>query len=320
MNIRELKRTANERLRGAAASPTKLVAIHTGVTVALSLVLTVISSGMGEIGAEGGLSNMGTQSVIATIQVVLQLAYAVAQPFWAAGLIFAAMGLARQQTVTPGCLLEGFRRFRPIMVTLIWRCIQYFAVGFASAYLCSFLLTWIPLPQVFNDAAQQFVENPTEPMPDAVKMLMAAYMIVFVVVYGVLVLPIYYRYRAVEYLILDDPELGGLRAMHESRMLLRGKRLKLFRLDLSFWWFYLLDLLVSAVFCGDLILLALGVALPMSEMLAAWIFPIVGLACRFGLYVWAKPKMAVTYALYYDSLCDPEPEQPKQPPKMPWKY
>jgi hypothetical protein len=103
---------------------------------------------------------------------------------------------------------------------------------------------------------------------------------------------------------------------------MKGYRRTLFLLDIRFWWFYLLELLICAVAFGDLILPALGIALPFSALTAGWVFPIVALLARLALYWLAKPRMAVTYALFYQQVCEgghkePEPAKPK---RMPWTY
>ena len=323
MDIRGLKRSAKEALSASTCSPTRLLLLHTGAALALSLLLTLIGYLLDLLAPEGGLRNMGTQSVLSTIQVVLELAYNVARRFWAAALIFAALGIARRQSVRSGFLLEGFRRFRPILSSVLLQGIQYFAVAFGSMYLSFSLLMITPFYAQTYETVMQFTENPTAPIDTLGKMLLACYFITYLMTFIVLSLPIFYRYRMVNYVIMDDPDIGGLRAMFVSRTILRRKRLQLLKLDLCFWWFYLLELAISVISLGNLILPALGVTLPFSDAAAGWIFPIVGMICQLVLYVWAKPKLAVTYALYYESLLHQEQAAPKaqpKPQKMPWKY
>jgi uncharacterized membrane protein len=56
-----------------------------------------------------------------------------------------------------------------------------------------------------------------------------------------------YRYRLAYYILLDDPEKGALQCIHESKLLMNGKKLDLLILDISFIGWYILDLVVIAV-------------------------------------------------------------------------
>lgn len=76
-----------------------------------------------------------------------------------------------------------------------------------------------------------------------------------------------YRYRLTPYVIVDHPKIGGLEAITKSKELMRGHKMDLFVLDLSF---------------------------------IGWNI----LAClTFGLlYFWLAPYMSTTYAGFYNSL------------------
>ena len=50
-----------------------------------------------------------------------------------------------------------------------------------------------------------------------------------------------YRYRLAAYLMLEDPRLGALEAITHSKRLMKGYKGRLFVLDLSFFWWYLLS-------------------------------------------------------------------------------
>ena len=82
-----------------------------------------------------------------------------------------------------------------------------------------------------------------------------------------------YRYRQAYYILLEAPEKGVLQCIRESKHLMRGNKLELFLLDLSFIGWYLLDLLV-------VILAPTPFALPLIS-------------------VWLTPYMGLTFAAYY---------------------
>ena len=324
MDIRKLKQNAGESLADASYSPNRLILIHTAAMLALSLVLMALNQVLSNaMGSAGGLSGMGTQAMLSTAQVVLQLVSIAVTPFWSAGLVRAALGYARRQEVSPETLLEGFRRWKPVLSSALLMGIHYLAIGFVAMYLSVQLFMFTPFAAPMYEAAIALNADPSADivalLGDSLTGMTVAYMGFFLVVYGLLALPIFYRYRMVNYLIVDGEGMGGLQAMLTSRIMMRRKRIKLFKLDLSFWWFYLLEFGISALCFGYLI-----PGLPMSEDAAYWVCQIIAMGGQLALYYFAKPKLEVTYAHCYEALLAPEPEVvdpvPKAPQKHPWTY
>ena len=83
-----------------------------------------------------------------------------------------------------------------------------------------------------------------------------------------------YSYRMARYLLILHPEYSVFDCLRESRMRMRGHRLELFRLDLSFFGWILLCLI-----------------------------PILGLAAL----VWLLPYWSSSSLLFYEALCASEP-------------
>ena len=88
---------------------------------------------------------------------------------------------------------------------------------------------------------------------------------VFFVIPGIILA---YAYRQSIYLLIDHPELGPIQCLKESRMMMRGHKWELFGLDLSFIGWFLLESIVGPV------------------------------------AVWVAPYTNVTWALYYQALCE----------------
>ena len=86
----------------------------------------------------------------------------------------------------------------------------------------------------------------------------------------------FYRYRQSFYILIDDPQKGALQCIRESKRLMRGKKLDLFLLDLSFIGWWALDTLVVYL-----------IPLPFS-------LPIVS--------IYLTPYHGLTCAAYYDRL------------------
>ena len=89
---------------------------------------------------------------------------------------------------------------------------------------------------------------------------------------------------------------------------MKGNKRRFLRLDLSFWWYYLLLFLASLLCYGDLVLAMLGVSLPLSSSVSYFLFYALFLAAQFGIYWFCLSRVEVTYALAYDSLRPKEPE------------
>ena len=92
----------------------------------------------------------------------------------------------------------------------------------------------------------------------------------------------YYRYRQAIYILLDDPEKGVLQCISESKRLMRGSKLDLFLLDLSFIGWHFMNMLVA-------VLLPAPFSLP---ILSIWIEPYQGLS-RAAFYLHLVNKLVV---------------------------
>jgi uncharacterized membrane protein len=326
MDIRSLKYDADQTLQRADYPLRRLVLVHTAVALGISLLLALISYLLdSSISGGGGLSGLGTQAALSTAQIVLQIASVVVLPFWQAGLIFVAVSVVRGRTAEPGNLLEGFRRFVPVLTSSLMMGVQYTARIIVSVYLSSMLITLTPFAEPVLELSAMLQKDPTLDLMtvqvDGMVGFYVAMAVMFLLVCGVMVLPVFYRYRMVNYIIMDDQKIGGMKAMLLSRIMMRQRRRKLFRLDLSFWWFYALELLLSVIPLGSELLPLIGMKLPFSGNGAYWILQLLCIVGQLGLYYAAKPKLETTYALCYEQFrqsMEP-PAPPSQPQVHPWE-
>lgn len=329
MDIRSLKRSASDTLQSPGCTLKRLVLIHTAISAAVSLLLLIADQLLSNaMASAGGLSGMGTHAVLSTTQSVLKLAQLAVMPFWRAGLIFAALSCIRSQSPATGDLLQGFRRWKPMLTSTLMLALRYLGIGFVSVYLSTQIFMFTPMAKPVYEAAIKASNNPSLNLEELVSSSMqgatAALLALFLVVFALLALPMYYRYRMTTYLIMDNEDMGGLRAMLTSRVMTYRRRMELFKLDLSFWWFYVLELVLTAIGFGDLLLAAAGVELPFSADAAFWVFQCLALAAQVGLYYLARPKLEATYAHCYALFLTLEPPAPKPAPKppknTPWTY
>lgn len=285
----------------------KLQLIHTAVASGLSVALTAISFLLPMlVGADGGLGALGIQSVVTTVQTVLPFLTVIFGIFWNVGMQRSALCYAQDQETGPRDLPEGFRFWKPVLSSSLSIFVQYLFRGMVAAFVSSQLLAFTPYAGTIYKASLQQVADPTLDMMallgDSIDGIMLTYGAIFAVVFAALALPVYYRYRMTNFVILENPELGGMRAMLYSRMMTHRKRMKLLKLDLQFWWFYGLELLITALCYGDVILNAVGVKLPISADLASWVFLLAALAAQLLLYCLAKPWLEVSFAKAYGTL------------------
>ena len=81
-----------------------------------------------------------------------------------------------------------------------------------------------------------------------------------------------YRYSQAYYILLDAPEKGALQCIRESKQLMRGKKLDLFLLHLSFFGWLVLHVMVDSLFTA---LLSVPFAIP---IVLIWLTPYFSLA------------------------------------------
>lgn len=323
-----LKDAARSRLANASCDPQKLIFSHTGIILLASLVLTVVDYLLEKgIGTTGGLSGMGLRSMLETVQTVLRYGQTIALPFWQIGYIYAILRVSRGEHASFGSLSEGFRRFRPVLRLKLCVGCLYFAIGMATSYISSTIFMLTPystpmmeklMPLLEDESLLQDAAALEAAMLEVMDSVLVPLLVIFLLVFLVLALPVSYRLRMADRCLLDAPEEGALHAMRQSTRLTKGNCLKLVKLDLSFWWFYGLDALVTAVAYGDLIL---GAVTEKSSDVTYFGFFGLYLLCQLGLYCWRRNQVETTYALAYEALRAPrEPAPAPQPGTQPWNY
>lgn len=314
-------------LDNASYPPRKLIMVHSGVTIGVSLVLSVLSYllDMG-IAQTGGLGGIGTRTVLETVQSLLMTANMFLLPFWAIGYIGAVLHWTRRETADLGTLLSGFRCLRWVLRLLFIQGLVYVFLGIVGGYAGAAVFLLTPGAQPLYALTQEMVDagitDPYAIMENeayvSASMAMAPYMLAGA---AVLIAPVAYRLRFAEFALMDDPQQGALWAILCSWRMTRKNCLSLLKLDLRLWWYHLAVLLIAVLGYGDLLLGMAGIELGIGEDAAMFAFYVAGLLCEFGLYVWKKNEVFAVYALAYDQLAAPREEPPKpQPKNVPWSY
>ena len=330
LNVAFIIDSARKKLEGKDARA--MAVFHTGITVAAALVITILQYVLAEgIGNTSGLSGLGTRSILETIQTVLRWANMLLLPFWGLGFVYAAMQWARDGYARRQDLLTGFHRWGPYLGLLLNRTVLTICVMVLCANISSMLYMLTPASSAFTELAvaaggdmeamAQILEELTT--GQAVELLYAAIpmLLIWMAISMLLLIPLLYRFRMAEYVILDEPRARGLSSMLISAAMMRRRRWQLFRLDLRFWWYYGLKMLCMLICYADLLLMACGVALPLDGDGIYLITYGLYLVALFAVEVAFRPRVDTAYAVAYEALKEMGPviKNPVEAPeKMPW--
>lgn len=309
---RQLREDAGRQL-SKAREPQKIVLIYTGILLGVSAFSTVAQYLLGSgISQTGGLRNLGLRSMLSTVSNILPIAQYIILLCLGLGFAAAALRIARGQFASPMTLKAGFERFWPLAKCTLLQSLILLAVGFGSFYLAMAIYMFSPFSEGFFTiitpllADESILSTGIPVLDEATSLALMDQMWPMFIIFGILFLalaiPVTYRYRLVNYLIIDRPGIGALSALRTSNSLMKGNKRRFFRLDLGFWWYYVLLSLASVVCYGDLVLAMLGISLPMSSTVSYFLFYALFLAADFGIYWFNLNRVEVTYALAYDAL------------------
>lgn len=314
MNIpsaKYLKKKADNRL-ASGREPRKVALYYGAILIASQLVVLVLNYVLdGQISKTGGLSNIGLRSMLSTVETVASVGQSIVSMCLNLGFIAAMLRIARRQYASPMTLKAGFERFGVLLRKNIFLGLLYCGAGIAAFYLAVGLFLFSPLSARFMGAVIPMMEQANyDPQvlianeEFVVSMLPA--MVPMFILYGIFVIAaialISYRYRMADYLLIEKPQLGALGAMRESQRMMRGNKIAMFKIDLSFWWYYLAMAAGIVVSYVDVVLNIFGITLPLPETAAFFLPYILNMAVDFAVIYFLACKAEVTYALAYDSL------------------
>lgn len=305
---RAVKQTAAQTMAEADRTHKKLVLIHTGAMLVVTFILMLIDLFLSQkISATGGLGGIGLRSTLATVQAALRLAQLAIIPFWQAGYTYLTLRLSQGQSFSFKTLLEGFLRLGPVLRLLLLQLVLYVIIGIAAFNVSSTIIMATPWAEPMleiAEAIQQGAEYTDEMLLAATEQYAPALIIITAVAYIALAAPFFYRYRLAMYSLLDDEQTMALAAMRNSRILTKGNRMELFKLDLSFWWYYACEVLVAALCFLDLILPTFGISLPLPQEAVTFLCFGIYAAAQLALHYWRKNEVNVTYAQVYNTLME----------------
>ena len=316
-NLREIKTFSEDRLQ-RSASQRRIVAIYAGLTLGLMALVTVANYLLGlQIDRFGGLSNLGKRTMLSSVQSMLPLVQSLLLMCLDLGYLAAILRVARGMYASEQTLRLGFDRFWLLLRCGICKGLVMTGVTVVSVYLGSMIFVLLP----FSESAVEIITPLMSQaslldtgivIDDVTYGLLVEAMLPGFAIWGILMLvlggPMYYNFRMVNYIIIDKPGIGAMRALMESKKMMKGNRLQLLKLDISLWWYYLPSVLVLLVCYGDVLLPMLGVELPVPDEVAFFGFYALYLAASFGIYYLLRNRVEVRYAFAYD-VVKPEEKQ-----------
>ena len=316
-NTKEMTAFASQRLKDSPNAK-KIVLIYGLIAIGLAALTILTNYVIGlQVSTLGGLGNMGIRTILSTIQTVLPLVQAVVLLCLDLGYVSTMLRTARGQYASPNGLRLGFDRFWVLLRATIFTGLIYGAAGFGAVYLAIFLFMLSPFSGSVMEilspiASQMTILDNSILLDDATyAQLLSSMAPVFLfcaILCVVLVGPIFYSYRMVSYILIEKPGTGALAALRRSKMMMRGNRLKLLKLDLRLWWYHAATAAAAVLCYGDVIAPMLGIQFPWSAEVGYFLFFALYLTAQFAIYYFLRNQVDVSYALAYDAI-KPEEKQ-----------
>ena len=316
-NTSEIKAAALRRLTDAGQAK-RIAAIYAGVTLGLSALVTILGLVLeAMMSGATGLGGMGRRTILSSVQSMLP---------WVVGLITmcvelgyqaAMLRVARGQYASPQTLRLGFDRFWVLLRCILLEGVILFAIAFGGIYIATMLFMLTPFSGRVMEVLSPVLENVTLLSPEMVldealyDQLMQAMIPAFVmcaIVVAAAAIPVLYRLRMARFVIIDKPGIGALAALRESRKMMRGNCLRLVKLDISLWPYYIGCVFASLLCYGDVLLPMMGARFPWSDTVSYYLFFALYLAVQFAVYYFLKNQAEVAYSIAYDSI---RPKEPK---------
>ena len=310
LKVSELHNQANARLE-QTANPKRLALIHTAIALGVSFLLTIVTYLLSlEIANTGGLGGLGARSMLSTAQATLELVVMLALPFWQLGIFYAALRWERGESAEFPDLLQGFRRLGAALGLLVLRCILFISLGVIVANISTFLFMMTPfaepMMEIFEPlmaqslTPEQLTELLTPELMASITRASIPFFIMAGVFFLIVAIPVFYRTRFADFALMEGQTAG--RALVKSFVITKGSCLQVLKIDLSFWWFYVLQMLSVAICNADLLLTYLGVSLPVSGIAATLLCYGLGSICQILLLWQLEAKRVTVYACAFRTL------------------
>ena len=274
LNRRELKAQARERMRKTHPPFWLLTLVYLLLTTGVSTLADLTGAAQFTFPPSSG-------DTLPLFLYLLILLYTTVMNF---GYQIWALRVYRRQQVRYGTLIDGFSMAgRVLLMELyIFGCTLCWALAFGTAGgLALLLLNWLPP------------------------------VLLVLLIYGAgfgIAMWISYRYAMAPFLLMDRPEAGAIAPVRESVAMMKGWKWEYFKLDFSFFGWYLLNALLSLGVELAFILPAVLELLQATEVDPAllinglelpWIAALLSTLIQVPLSLWLNPYVAIAHAGFY---------------------
>lgn len=308
---RELKQQAADRLTSSQQEK-KIVLFYAGGLCIISVISMLLDLLITSLTPQaGGLSTIGTRSFLSALSGILPVIGFLLSMCLGFGYMGGMVRISRGQYASPNALRTGFERFWPLFRLTVLKGLIVFGCSIGASYLTAIIFSFTPFANQFLMVVEPMMGGSllnegtlvlNEEVLDALYSASVPILIIFLLVLAVFVIPMLYHLRMTDYVLYDHPEAGALYAIRESRKMMRNHRFAIFKLDFSFWWFYLALTVCYGINYGTVLLSLIGVTLPIPAEIASVVFFLLSAAAEFALNYFLRNKMEVTYALAYNAL------------------
>lgn len=302
-NYRDIRSRASSVLDFTPWDIKKTAFVFAAVPTAITIILSAIDLLLGSLSTAGGLAGLQDYRLLSTVSSTLWMAAQIFSLLWTPGILYCGLMVLRQQDPYPQGLLRGFRKWPALLRYFVLIFLYVIVISFALLMAVSFIATPFmmsalsslgELPQTQSEMLEYMETVPAAQMD---KIMLPVVTVFSVLLFGIL-LVLSYRVMPGQWLILDEERIGARQALRFSFQLTKGSCWQLFRLDLSFWWYYLL--------------LALALCIPQLEFLPifrSWNYNVTYFVLNvaqsvavFGVYILGIMKLNVAKAVAYDHL------------------
>lgn len=302
---RALKESAGQILEQNRDAAKRAVLVYAGTAALIPFAVQLINLFLGNLISDtSGIGSFQTRSTLETVRTVLELVGSVLPSFIYLGYLYVLLQFSESKPTQDGMLLQGFRNFWPVLRLMLLRYLLNYAVMMGGMIVGAVVVSFTPLVQPLVDAMLPYVESLELSEAAMLEIMEAgAPCMILVMLFGLVpVILLNYRLRMTYYALMEYPEHGAIHAMSQSFRITKGHCLRIFRLELSYWWYYLAQGAALALMFGALVPVLLGIELPVSTDVLVLIFEAVALAVLFAVQYLAANKVEMTFVQAYQEL------------------
>ena len=304
-----LQASAEEIIKQNHSRAKRTVLLYSGIWSAALLAVSLINLLLGLTAEKmtagvSGLDALNTVAILETVQTVLNLAAMLLPTFWTMGYLFVLLKISAGEETGDRMLLQGFRCFGPIVRKELLLGLLLSALVTAGCHIGSILVSFTPLAQSMMEVSALYagLDSLTDQQLAHLLQASAPLLIICTIASLVLVIPMLYRLQMSNYILMENPKFGALFALLTSFRMTKGHCLRLFLLQLRFWWYYAAMGLATGLSYAVPVLLIAGIQLPIDQNILSLLLYGASLLMIFGIQYFAANKVKMTFVQAYREL------------------